>query len=83
MSDKIEFKTTDSFEDTFNKLNILVKILQDENKNIKPPLGLMPKDIHKRNRFHDVCSAISRHYNSGSKIPIKWIQEYNELLGGD
>lgn len=51
---------------------------------IAPPLGLTPRDIYEekknKERFHEVCSAISRYYNAGKKIPVEWIIEYNELV---
>ena len=50
----------------------------------KPPIGLMPRDIHNRSikveRFYQVCGAISRYYGESLKIPIAWIEEYNELV---
>ena len=46
----------------------------------KPPVGLMPKKLHDEARFQKVCRAISEYYNSGRKIPIKWVEEYNELV---
>ena len=50
----------------------------------KPPLGLMPKKFHneqvKANRLNEVCQAIARYYNIGRKIPIEWVEEYNELV---
>lgn len=51
---------------------------------IKPPLGLIPKKIHDElvtvERFNEVCGAIARYYNAGMKIPIEWIEEYDELV---
>ena len=53
---------------------------------IKPPLGVTLRKIHdekvKLARFADLCGAIYRYYNSGRKIPIEWIEEYNELIEG-
>lgn len=46
----------------------------------KPPLGLIPKEIHDHKRFMEICKAISRFYNCGEKIPVKWIEEYNSLV---
>lgn len=46
----------------------------------KPPIGLMPKSIHLEKRFYEVCGAITRYYSVGGKIPIEWVEEYNELL---
>ena len=49
------------------------------------PIGLKPKEIHERDtailRFNEVCGAISRYYNACIKIPIIWLEEYNELIG--
>lgn len=46
----------------------------------KPPSGLMPKYIWKEKRFYEVCSAITRYYQAGFEIPIKWIKEYNNFI---
>ena len=46
----------------------------------KHPLGLMPIETHRALRFTEVCGAISRYYNAGMEIPIKWVEEYNELI---
>jgi len=47
----------------------------------RSPLGLVPKDVCEEKRFYEVCSAISRYYSAGFKIPLEWVEEYNELLG--
>lgn len=53
-------------------------------KNIKPPLGLIPKNIYERNciinRFNDVCGAITRYYEAGLRIKVEWIEEYNDFI---
>ena len=46
----------------------------------KPPIGLTPKWLHYTERFSEVCGALSRYYNAELKIPIEWIEEYNELI---
>ena len=56
-------------------------ILGNESVLDKPPLGLMPKSIHQTKRFHEICAAIVRYYDSGKELPIEWIEEYNELVG--
>ena len=48
-------------------------------KNTKPPLGLPPKFVMRMERLEEVRGAISRYYNAGLKIPVEWIEEYNEL----
>lgn len=49
-------------------------------KVILKPIGLYPRYLREESRFLEVCAAISRYYNSGTKIPIDWIEEYNELV---
>lgn len=49
-------------------------------KSQRPPLGLMPRKIHQDNRFRDVADAINRYCNTGLKIPVKWVKEYNDLI---
>lgn len=46
----------------------------------RPPLGLTPRWVMVEQRYGAVCAAISRYYNAGKKIPIEWIEEYNELI---
>jgi hypothetical protein len=46
----------------------------------KPPLGIIPKDIWEMQRLKELMEAISRYYNDYREIPIKWIEEYNELI---
>lgn len=48
--------------------------------NEKPPLGLMPKDIHDMQRRADIIAAVVRYANAGMKIPMEWIEEYNALV---
>lgn len=46
----------------------------------KPQLGLIPKRIRQQQRFLEVCEAIKRYWDAGEKIPLEWIEEYNELI---
>ena len=46
----------------------------------RPPIGLKPKWLHDEQRLKDVRDAIVRYYNADMPIPIKWIEEYNELI---
>ena len=50
------------------------------NSAIRPPLGLVPKWVRQKERYYEVCEAIARYYDAGKKIPIEWIEEYNELV---
>ena len=52
--------------------------MKDETK--RPPLGLVPKWVRDKERFAEVCEAISRYYNEEYVIPISWVEEYNELV---
>lgn len=54
-------------------------LYRESNCDVKPPLGLVPKWVRQKERYKEVCQAISRHYNSNIEIPTEWIEEYNEL----
>ena len=45
-----------------------------------PPKGLIPKEVRIKERFVEVCEAISIFNNAGFCIPIKWVKEHNELI---
>lgn len=47
---------------------------------IKPPLGIEPKYIWEARRADDLRNAIYRYTNAGVEIPVRWIEEYNELI---
>lgn len=67
--------------------DIDAQMLEKERKQLydtgKPPLGLIPKQLHeervKAERFDEVRSAITRRCDAGLKIDKEWIDEYNEL----
>ena len=51
---------------------------------LKPPLGLMPKNIHDQKRALDITEAIYRYVKAYKKVPIKWLDELsNYILKGD
>lgn len=56
----------------------------ETSKIKRPPLGLIPKKYYeekiKIDRFNEICRAISAYYTENLKIPIEWIEEYNELV---
>ena len=41
----------------------------------KPPLGLMPKDIHDRQRGIEIIAAIHRYIDAYKPFPRVWIKE--------
>ena len=47
---------------------------------VKPPIGLRPKRVSDKERLNEVRGAIVRYYDAELKIPIEWIEEYNELI---
>lgn len=68
-----------------NKNVVLAVASQTEHiKREKPPLGIMSKANHQilinKERHSELCAAISRYYAKNLKIPIEWIEEYNELI---
>lgn len=47
---------------------------------IKPPLGIVPKDIWDFQRFGNMRDAITRYLNAALPIKKEWITEYNDLI---
>tara|TARA_R110000765_G_scaffold14938_1_gene43541 strand:- start:269 stop:442 length:174 start_codon:yes stop_codon:yes gene_type:complete len=47
---------------------------------VKPPIGLRPKLVSDKERLNEVRGAIVRYYDAELKIPVEWIEEYNELI---
>ncbi len=50
------------------------------DKVTKPPIGLTPKFVNKLQRLDEVRGAMKRYFDAELKIPIDWVEEYNELL---
>lgn len=44
------------------------------------PLGLAPKLVWQNNRITQILEAINRYTTAGREIPIRWVEEYNELV---
>lgn len=49
---------------------------------MKPPLGLTPSFVYKRERINEIIEAMNRYIQAEYPIPVKWIEEYNELVEG-
>ncbi len=49
-------------------------------RNVKPPLGLMPKLFWDNERIADITNAVNRYMQEQQEIPIEWIEEYNNLV---
>lgn len=50
--------------------------------SIKPPIGLIPRNIFYEKRLEAIKSAMHRYIMASLKIPIEWIEEYNFLIMG-
>ena len=53
---------------------------KEDEKVEMPPIGLKPKFVNRLERLQEVRGAIVRYYDASMKIPIQWIEEYNELI---
>jgi len=62
------------FEDCYSK-EVDVKVTV-----VKPPLGLIPKNIHRYQRRIAIIEAMDRYLQANKEIPIEWLEEYNELI---
>lgn len=47
---------------------------------VNSPLGVIPKKIWKEQRLGDLRDAIDRYLEANQRVPVEWIEEYNELL---
>jgi hypothetical protein len=49
-------------------------------ESIAPPLGIEPKYIWEMRRATDLRDAIYRYTNVCLEVPVRWVEEYNELI---
>lgn len=56
------------------------KIEEMEIKITKPPLGLVPREVHELERIKDIVDAIERYTAANMLIPKRWVEELKELL---
>lgn len=45
----------------------------------RPPLGLMPKNLHDVKRALDILDAMERYASVQKPIPLEWVQELKML----
>lgn len=45
----------------------------------KPPLGLIPRWLHREQRLNEIIAAMSRYIYAGMQLPIDWVEEYNQI----
>ncbi|MDD4775886.1 MAG: hypothetical protein PHG75_05205 [Syntrophomonas sp.] len=48
--------------------------------NELPPLGLAPKWVWQGKRITEIIEAMNRYITADLEIPIRWVEEYNELV---
>ena len=46
---------------------------------VKPPIGLIPRDIHAEQRINAIVSAIGRYAEVGLSFPKEWAEELRDL----
>lgn len=49
------------------------------NFSSKPPLCIIPKEIHDKNRLNDINNAIDRYLQGSKDVPAAWLIEKKEL----
>jgi hypothetical protein len=62
---------------------VWIKSYKGENFMERPvnlPLGIIPKRIWKEQRLRELRDVIDRYLEANQRVPIEWIEEYNELL---
>ena len=47
----------------------------------KPPIGLMPRYIHRSKRIVDIFGAMERYAEAHQPVPPEWVDELRELVG--
>ena len=57
-------------------------VLKEDNmeRPVKLPLGVIPKNMWKKQRLKELRDVIDRYLEANQRVPIEWIEEYNELL---
>ena len=59
-------------------------IAKVEDVVAKPPIGIIPRDIHERNvrvnRINDLMETIERYKNNGLEVKEAWVTELYELI---
>ncbi len=70
------------YQDLLKELIIQrVRLLEKREASIvKPPLGLIPKNVHRSQRIAEIRSALERYQEDGWVPPAVWREELAELL---
>ena len=51
-----------------------------EVKNVKPPIGIEPKNVWESIRFKNLKDAMIRYLDAGLDLPDEWTEEYSEFI---
>ena len=54
-----------------------------KNEKEKPPLGIMPKDVHNKKRVLEILEAMRRYNEVNKTIPKCWFHELEDLYEDD
>jgi hypothetical protein len=66
--------------DTDEQKEVKAKMTDDCYSAVKPPLGIMPRILHVEHRLSEINGGIDRFLAAEKKVPVEWINEYNELI---
>jgi hypothetical protein len=66
-------------EVNYETLLPVVKISMPKKLEEKPPLGLMPRNIHESQRIGEILEAMQRYNEAGKPIPAAWVEELRDL----
>ncbi len=47
------------------------------------PLGVKPRDIHVKQRCHEILQAMERYVIASKPIPREWLLELTDLYGSE
>ncbi len=59
-------------------LNLLGQGELDPPKE-KPPIGIIPREIHRAIRLSELVDAIQRYFDTKKEVPRSWLEEYYKL----
>lgn len=56
--------------------------MKDETEQYeKPPLGLIPRNIHRQKRALEIIAAMDRYVRANKPIPTEWFEELQDYYG--
>lgn len=65
-------------------VDILAEQQQEAQEPVKPPIGLVPRNIFEDNmrqqRANDILAAMQRYAEASKAVPVEWIDELKEFV---